>query len=70
MNANQIEAFLGYLEFHLLTFVEETEQVVSDPDVIGDMYDRAYAILADFENTLETQMFLEHRKPLTSNKKN
>jgi hypothetical protein len=69
MKINQAEAILGYLEFQLLNFVEETEKQVADPDIIGDMYDRAYGILADMENTLDTQILLDYPKPLTSNKK-
>lgn len=69
MKQNQAEALLQYIEFHLLNFVEETEPMLSDPDAIGDMYDRAYAILVDVEDTLAVQRLLERKRPLTSNRK-
>lgn len=58
MNTNEVNAILGYIEFHLLHFVEESERHISDQDVIGDMYDRAYAILADLEVSLDIQLLL------------
>lgn len=59
MNANDIDATLGYLEFHLLKFVEDMERHVADPDVVGGMYDRAYEILSDFEETFNAQLLLQ-----------
>lgn len=67
MRANEIEATLGYLEFHLIKFVEDTERQVHDPDIIGDMYDRAYAILNDFEQTLDTQMLIDEQEKVKGN---
>lgn len=69
MKATKIEALLTYLEFHLLKMVEDVEQHLSDPDVIGNIYDKAYAILNDFQTTLEMQSMLESDQPLTYNKK-
>lgn len=59
MKTNEKDAILGYLEFNLLKFVEESEKHVADPDVVGDMYDRAYSILKDFEITIEAQMLID-----------
>ena len=67
MNKEQSEAILTYLEFNLLKFVEDSERHVHDVDVIGNMYDRAYGILADFERTLDMQMLLDKKAKLTSN---
>lgn len=69
MKTEQAQAIINYLEFHLLAYVEETEQHVHDPEIIGDMYDRAYKVLNDFALTLETQTLLDYPHPLTSNKK-
>jgi hypothetical protein len=69
MTTEQAQAIIDYLEFHLLAFVEETEHHVYDPEIIGDMYDRAYNVLNDFALTLETQTLLDYPRPLTSNKK-
>lgn len=65
MKINEAEAVLGYLEFHLLKFVEETERHISDPDVVGDLYQRAYNILSDFEVTLDTQVGLSAQIPVS-----
>lgn len=59
MKLGEAEAIIGYLEFHLLTLVENAEKHVSDPDVIGGLYDHAYSILSDFEETLTMQMIVE-----------
>lgn len=59
MNKNETEAILGYLEFHLVRFVEDIEKHVSDPDVVAGMYDRAYSVLNDFEQTLAAQLEIE-----------
>ena len=59
MKADEIEAVLGYLEFHLIKFVEEMERHITDPDIIGGMYDRAYSILKDFEETLDQQHLID-----------
>jgi hypothetical protein len=69
MKQNQAEALLQYIEFHLLSFVEESEPMLADPDAAGDLYDRAYAILADIEDTLTVQRLMERKTPLTSDKK-
>lgn len=58
MNINEIEATLGYLEFHLIKFVESVEPHIIDPDVIGQMYEQAYSMLNDFEVTFNTQLLL------------
>ena len=58
MNVNEAEATLSYLEFHLIRFVEDMEKHITDPDIIAGMYDRAYAILNDFEGTLEMDRFI------------
>lgn len=55
MTNDQIDALLGYLEFSLLSFVEEHERHITDVDVVGSMYDKAYAMLNDFETTLVFQ---------------
>lgn len=68
MKPSDNQAVLTYLEYHLLQFVEDTEKHISDRDVVADMYDRAYGILADFEQTMAMQTALES-KPLTTNKK-
>jgi hypothetical protein len=60
MKLGEAEAIIGYLEFHLLTLVENAEKHVSDPDVIGGLYDHAYSILNDFEQTLTTQMLIDN----------
>lgn len=65
MKINEAEAVLGYLEFHLLKFVEETERHIADPDVVGNLYNRAYDILRDFEVTLDTQVHLTTQIPLS-----
>ena len=62
MNANEADAVLGYLEFHLIKFVEDMEKHISDPDVIGGMYDRAYAVLNDFEGTLDLEFLIQEVK--------
>ena len=66
MNGKQTNAILTYLEFQLEQFVERLEQHIYDPDVIGDMYDGAYQIIRDMENTLSTQELLDAPNPLTS----
>lgn len=53
MTHDEKEALLGYLEFHLLTLCERFEEKVG-VGAIGDLYDTAYGILVDVENTLET----------------
>lgn len=59
MKSHEIEATLGYLEFHLLKMVEDLEKHIPDPDVVGGMYDRAYGILSDFEQTFNAQLQIE-----------
>ena len=58
MTENEKEALIGYMEFHLLTLVEEVHKHI-DPDAIGTVYDRAYHILNDLEITLDTQLHLD-----------
>ncbi len=55
MNVNEKEALLRYLEFHLLKFVEAYEPHITDPDIMSDMYDRAYGVLVDMEQTIAAQ---------------
>ncbi len=58
MKTNEKQALLQYLEFQLLTLVEGTEKHIDDPDIIGDMYDKAYAILVDIEMSIDTNEML------------
>lgn len=59
MKNNEKEAVLHYIEFHLIKLVEDMERHIDDPDIIGGMYDRAYAILNDLEFTFDTQQRLD-----------
>lgn len=59
MDTNKKDALLHYLEFNLVSFVERYEQHIADPDIIGDMYDQAYGLLNDIEQTIDTQNELE-----------
>ena len=62
MNINEKDALVNLLEFHLLSFVEETGKYINDADIIGDMYDRAYSLLQDVEMSLDTQVKLNQPK--------
>lgn len=59
MNERKKNALLHYLEFNLVKFVERYECHIDDPDVIGDMYDQAYDLLNDMEQTIDTQREIE-----------
>lgn len=53
LNVNEQEGLLHYLEFLLMKqLIEPISSHISDPDVIGFMYDQTYAIL----NQLETEI--------------
>lgn len=52
MTQHEKDALIGYLEFHLVKFCEETEKNL-DPDAIGSMYDSAYGILNDMEKSIQ-----------------
>lgn len=58
MTSNEKDALLTYLEFDLLKFVEHFEQHVN-PAVAAQMYDHAYGVVADMEQTLETNIELQ-----------
>jgi len=60
MTQNEKDALLNYLDFQLLTYVENFERHV-DSDVMRQMYDDAYALLIDLDITLDTQMKM-HRE--------
>ena len=62
MTANEIEAILAYTEFNLLKMVEDLEPHITDPDVVGEMYDRAYSVLSDLEVTFSTQHLLDQQE--------
>jgi hypothetical protein len=46
-------AAVDFLEFKLVTFVEQFEQHL-DEDAVGAFYAEAYALLSDFDDTLQT----------------
>jgi len=58
MTTTEIEAFTTYLEFHLLALVEGAETHINNVNAIGQLYDNAYRILNDIEDTLHLQTCL------------
>lgn len=68
MKVEEIDALTQYLEFHLLKFVEDMEQHVYDPNIIGQMYDRAYHIVSDVEEALDVQFVLSNMPKVANGK--
>ena len=62
MTPCEATAILNYLEYHLLTLVESVEKNIVDPEIVGDLYERSYQIVKDFERTLTTQVMLDEKK--------
>ncbi len=54
MTNNEKDAILGYLEFALTSMVEglEKEKILNGSPQVGAVYDAAYAVLNDMEQTL------------------
>lgn len=61
MTHREKEALLNYMDFQMLTYVESFEKHV-DGDVARQMYDNAYQVLNDIENTLDTLIGLQGGK--------
>ena len=59
MTKQEQTAILEYIEFHLVKLVEGAETHIHDPDVIGDLYDKAYGVLVDVEHSLDTLTLLQ-----------
>lgn len=62
------EAILGYLEFALTTMVEglEKEKILNGDPQVGAVYDAAYEVLNDMEQTLsDHQELVAHEKSIT-----
>ncbi len=53
MKSNEREAIVDYLEFNLVKLVEGIEEHV-DPDAVGSLYERAYEVLKDVEDAINT----------------
>lgn len=57
MTISEKEALLNYLEFGLLDFCQQIDPHV-DPDGVGMLYEKAYLLLLDVENTLDMHISL------------
>jgi hypothetical protein len=60
MTTHEKDALLGYLEFNLITMLEQIERrhtqlfgVGLNPEATGMMYDEAYEVLNEMERTLD-----------------
>jgi len=62
MTISEKEALLNYIEFGLLTFCNDMDQHV-DPDAQGVLYENAYRLLLDVEDTLDTHLLLSCKDP-------
>lgn len=58
MTKNEKEALLTYLEYHLLTFVENVDEHLSDDETIIGLYEQIYDILEDVDDTVETSRIM------------
>ena len=52
MNIHEKEAIIDYLEFTLLNFVTKFETHLCS-DAVGPLYEEAYGLLNDMDNTLD-----------------
>lgn len=59
MKSNERQAIIDYLEFSLVKYVEGIQKHV-DSDVTNLMYERAYEVLSDVEETLKSQAELDN----------
>jgi len=51
MNINEKIALLNYMEFHLVSLCEQVIPHLS-PDAVGSLYDAAYGVLCDLDETI------------------
>lgn len=59
MKVDEAEAILSYLEFNLLKMIEQIEPGIDNLEVRYDLHDQAYALLADLQITLDSQLMLQ-----------
>lgn len=55
MTIYEKDAVVEYLEFNLLVLCESLEEHM-DPDAIGSLYENAYQLLNDMDQTLEQRV--------------
>lgn len=58
MNKNEKEALLNYLEYHLMVFLENVDEQVEDDEAMIGLYEEAYGILEDVDDTVETSRIM------------
>jgi len=67
MKINEKDAIINYLEFQLLVLIESVEKHISDPDVINELYDNAYKMLVDVDDTISVSLLLSGENMFTDN---
>ena len=62
------DALIGYLEFQLSSLCDRLERNL-DPDAVGDMYDMAYSIVSDVEQSIQDVIDLDDAARIPTNNK-
>lgn len=70
MTSNEKKALVSYFDDQLMAMCREMS-VCLDPEQTGDLYDRAYSLIHDLEDTLECSVELSHaeRQAAVKNKR-
>lgn len=58
MTLSEKEAILDYLEFGMMHMCTELEPAL-DPDAIGLLYETAYLLLVDLDNTMTSHILIQ-----------
>jgi hypothetical protein len=59
MEVHEANALVRYLEFNFIKYIEEFEQHIDDPNIQASMYNRAYDILNDLNQTIKVNIIAD-----------